>query len=201
MLQEETIRRSERERKANADKLNNLERQLASSETEKQSLSERLSKSRASESRLLEDKQRLKKIIDEGEMRMNDAEVSRRAYESELQRVQSACADKETECGVLRERLDATLKQLHEAEDRAQSLQLSIDRLSLALAKYEEGESSLKNRLQSLNYSLNQQTSQQNDLHDKLAAQQGALASSESDRRILQVFSIDYTSRYAKKGY
>ena len=43
-LQEETIRRNERERKAMADRINALERQVVSAETERRQINVRLSK-------------------------------------------------------------------------------------------------------------------------------------------------------------
>lgn len=71
-------------------------------------------------------------------------------------------------------------------EEKCQSFQLSVDRLSLTLAKAEEGESSLKNRVQSLNQSLSQTNYQAADLQQKLGGIQNALHSNEAERRLLQ---------------
>lgn len=65
-------------------------------------------------------------------------------------------------------------------------MQLSVDRLSLTLAKAEEGESSLKTRVQNLNQTLSQSNYQTADLQQKLTALQSALQSSEAERRVAQ---------------
>ena len=65
-------------------------------------------------------------------------------------------------------------------------MQLSVDRLSLTLAKAEEGESSLKTRVQTLNHTLSQTNYQAADLQQKLGGIESALQSSEADRRLLQ---------------
>lgn len=54
MLQEETIRRNERERKQMADKISQLERSLTTSEGEKRQLQEKMAKQKANEARLEE---------------------------------------------------------------------------------------------------------------------------------------------------
>ena len=63
---------------------------------------------------------------------------------------------------------------------------MSVDRLSLTLAKAEEGESSLKTRVQNLNQTLSQSNYQTADLQQKLSAIQNALQSSEAERRVAQ---------------
>ena len=63
---------------------------------------------------------------------------------------------------------------------------MSFDRLSLTLAKAEEGESSLKNRVQTLNHTLSQTNYQAADLQQKIGVLQSALQSSEAERRVLQ---------------
>ena len=63
-------------------------------------------------------------------------------------------------------------------------MQLSVDRVSLTLAKAEEGETSLKTRVQSLNQTLSQTNYQAADLQQKLTSLQSALQSSEAERRV-----------------
>ena len=58
--------------------------------------------------------------------------------------------------------------------------------MSLTLAKAEEGESSLKTRVQSLNQTLSQSNYQAADLQQKLTSIQSALQSSEAERRVAQ---------------
>lgn len=63
---------------------------------------------------------------------------------------------------------------------------MSVDRVSLTLAKAEEGETSLKTRVQSLNQTLSQSNYQAADLQQKLGGIQNALQSSEAERRVAQ---------------
>ncbi len=56
----------------------------------------------------------------------------------------------------------------------------------MTLAKAEEGESSLKNRVQSLNHTLNQTNYQAADLQQKLGGIQNAVQCSEAERRVAQ---------------
>ena len=69
---------------------------------------------------------------------------------------------------------------------QTQSLQLTIDRMSLALAKSEEEEHTVKDRMQHLNLTLSDSTATISDLQDRISQLQRALTSSEHDRRILQ---------------
>lgn len=63
---------------------------------------------------------------------------------------------------------------------------MSLDRISLTLAKTTEGETSLKTRVQSLNQTLSQSNFQAADLQQKLGGIQNALQSSEAERRVAQ---------------
>ena len=54
------------------------------------------------------------------------------------------------------------------------------------MAKAEEGESSLKTRVQSLNQTISQSTYQAADLQQQLGGIKSALQSSEAERRISQ---------------
>lgn len=97
MLQEETIRRNERERKALTDKVSSLEHKLTSLETEKRQLMEKLAKQKQTETKLEDDKKQLKQVIDDAENRCTKIELSRRSVEGELQRLRLVMNDKETE--------------------------------------------------------------------------------------------------------
>ena len=48
---------------------------------------------------------------------------------------------------VLQDRVDSLQRQIQDLETKTQSLQLTIDRLSLALAKSEEEESTVKDKV------------------------------------------------------
>jgi len=97
MLQEETIRRNERERKQMAEKINELERHLAAGESERRQTEERIQKMKLYEDKLEEDKKNLRINLDDAENRVTKGEVARRALEGDLQRMKLALNDKETE--------------------------------------------------------------------------------------------------------
>ncbi|CAF3320875.1 unnamed protein product [Rotaria socialis] len=186
LLHEDTIRRSERERKTMIDQITALERQILGMETEKKQIFEKMNFSKSSEARLSDEKRQLKRALEEYEARTTDLEMNKRALEGEIQRLNMILTDKDTEIQVHQERCDTLIKQIQDREEKCQSLQLSVDRLSLTLAKIEEGESSLKTRVHSLNQTLSQTNYQAADLQQKLGGIQNALQGSEADRRILQ---------------
>ena len=97
MLQEETIRRNERERKVMQDKIHALERSLASAETEKRQQQEKISKMKANEGRLEDDKRNLRQALEDAENRCTKLELARRSLEGDLQRFKLLMNDKETE--------------------------------------------------------------------------------------------------------
>lgn len=97
MLQEETIRRNERERKIMQDKMNALERSLTSAETEKRQQLEKISKMKANEGRLDDDKRNLRQGLEDAENRCTKLELARRSLEGDLQRFKLLMNDKETE--------------------------------------------------------------------------------------------------------
>ncbi len=158
--------------------------------------------SKSSESRLSDDKRQLKRALDEAEARATELEMNKRALEGEIQRLSMILTDKDTEIQVHQERIEALIRQIQvrsniifitllvlfcqERDEKCQSLQLSVDRLSLTLAKAEEGESSLKTRVQSLNQTISQSNYQSADLQQKLGGIQNTLQSSEAERRVAQ---------------
>lgn len=96
-----------------------------------------------------------------------------------------------TKLFVLRRRKIAAkifpLLYLQDLESKSQSLQLTVDRLSLALTKSEELESASKDKMQQMNISLTDHSQTIEDLQQRLAHLQKALTTSEQDRRIAQV--------------
>lgn len=79
-------------------------------------------------------------------------------------------------------------KQISDLESKAQSLQLTIDRLSMNLARTEEEENTQKDKVHQLNLSLCEHQGNLQNIQDKLIQLQSTLASSEHDRRSLQVY-------------
>ncbi|CAF3171907.1 unnamed protein product [Rotaria sp. Silwood2] len=103
----------------------------------------------------------------------DDKRLLKRILEGEIECLNMILTDKDTEIQQKR-------------EDKCQSLQLSVDCLSLTLAKAEEDESSLKTRVQSLNQTLSRSNYQTADLQQKLGSIQNASQSSESEQRVAQ---------------
>jgi rootletin len=112
LLQEETIRRSERERKTMLDQLAALERQLAAMENEKKQLLEKMGISKTGESRLSEEKRQLKRALDDAEARATELEMNKRALEGDIQRMNMILTDKDTEIQVHQERCETLIRQI-----------------------------------------------------------------------------------------
>ena len=55
---------------------------------------------------------------------------------------------------MLQDRVESLQRQIQDLETKTQSLQLTIDRLSLALAKSEEEESTVKDKVRKLSFSI-----------------------------------------------
>merc|ERR1712037_638793 len=150
MLQEETIRRCEREKKGLSEKVIVLERNSTNSEGDRRKLLDRINKHKAAETRMDAELKRQKETLDIAEQKQTETEVKRRKLEGELQRMKLTVHDKETEVQVMKERCDSLTKQLHTAESKCQNLQTSIERLSAGLAKTTEGEEQLRKRVNDL---------------------------------------------------
>ena len=86
----------------------------------------------------------------------------------------------------MHDRIEALNRQVQALEGKAQSLQVTIDRLTCALQKTEEEESQQKDKVQNLNMTLSDNQSIINELQDRVSQLQKGLTSSEHDRRVLQ---------------
>lgn len=106
-----------------------------------------MSKLKTLEAKQDEDKKALRLSLDDAENRVTKGELARRALEGDLQRMKLAMNDKETENQVLSERNEALGRQISDLETKSQSLQLTIDRLSMSLAKSEEEEHANKDKV------------------------------------------------------
>nr|XP_025036497.1 rootletin [Pelodiscus sinensis] len=76
--------------------------------------------------------------------------------------------------------------QVADSETKASALQLSVERLHLTLAKAEEGESALKDKVQGLCLSLSEINASAGTTQEKVLQLQKALMAGEHDRRVLQ---------------
>lgn len=65
----------------------------------------------------------------------------------DIERLRMQSAESEAEKQALRERIDQLVRSQQELESRATSLQLTVDRLTLALAKTEEEEQAFKEKV------------------------------------------------------
>ena len=83
MLQEETIRRVERERKMLNEKLEVFERNLAQAEAEKRTLKEKLLKLQQDEGRSIQEREAMRSQIDNAESRVTRIDLKKRALEGE----------------------------------------------------------------------------------------------------------------------
>lgn len=79
--------------------------------------------------------------------------------------------------------------QVSDSEMKASALKLELDRLHLALARAEESEGTLKERLQSLAQCVAESNTSQAAAQDRLLTLQKSLSASEQERRLLQVTS------------
>lgn len=95
---------------------------------------------------LEEERKQLRAALDDSEARNTKLELLKRSLEGDIQRTKVLLTDKETECQVLQERIDGITKVVQDLEGKNQSLQLTVDRLSLSLGKAEEEESAQKVR-------------------------------------------------------
>lgn len=82
----------------------------------------------------------------------------------------------------------AVLPQVADGEVKASTLQLTVERLSGALAKVEESEGLLRDKVQSLTEALTQSSASLASTQDKNVQLQKALTACEHDRQVLQVW-------------
>lgn len=77
--------------------------------------------------------------------------------------------------------------QVADSEAKAGTLQLAVERLSGALAKVEESEGVLRDKVQCLTEALSQSSASLSSTQDKNLHLQKALTACEHDRQVLQV--------------
>lgn len=82
-------------------------------------------------------------------------------------------------------------EQVAEGEARASALHREVERLSLALLKAQEDQSSLKEKTASLRKSLQEVTASNSSAESRLAALHKTLSEAERVRRALQVSGAD----------
>lgn len=80
--------------------------------------------------------------------------------------------------------------QVADSEVKAGTLQLTVDRLSGALAKMEESEGALRDKVQGLTEALAQNSASLTSTQDKNLQLQKALKACEHDRQVLQVWGF-----------
>lgn len=85
----------------------------------------------------------LDKILSESELKYLDFFFS----SGDIERLRMQSTEGEAEKQALRERIDQLMRSQQELESRSTSLQLTVDRLTLALAKTEEEEQAFKEKV------------------------------------------------------
>lgn len=80
--------------------------------------------------------------------------------------------------------------QVADSEVKAGTLQLTVERLTGALAKMEESEGALRDKAQGLSEALAQNSANLTSTQDKNLHLQKALAACEHDRQVLQVWGF-----------
>lgn len=100
-----------------------------------------------SESKLEDDKKQLRVCLDDAENRLTKAELLRRGFEGDLQRMKLALNDRETENQVQAGRAENLMHQIHDLENKNHSLETAIERLNMALVRSEEEDSARKNQV------------------------------------------------------
>ena len=77
---------------------------------------------------MAEEKRHLKRALDECEARATEAEMTKRALEGEIQRLNMILTDKDTEIQVHQERCDALIKQIQVGGFSSPSLRFVFQR-------------------------------------------------------------------------
>uniref|UniRef100_K7FZ16 Ciliary rootlet coiled-coil, rootletin n=1 Tax=Pelodiscus sinensis TaxID=13735 RepID=K7FZ16_PELSI len=178
LLQEEALRRSERERKALMDKVAGLERSLQSADGDRRVTQEHVSRVNANETALDPNHLQAEQTGQTHSSMRCDPQARARAQGGELGRCGRGTGSR-PDC------TDPT--QVADSETKASALQLSVERLHLTLAKAEEGESALKDKVQGLCLSLSEINASAGTTQEKVLQLQKALMAGEHDRRVLQV--------------
>ena len=83
-------------------------------------------------------------------------------FSGDIERLRMQSGESEAEKLALRERIDQLMRSQQELESRATSLQLTVDRLTLALAKTEEEEQAFKEKV--LNFTVKVLNTIENEL-------------------------------------
>uniref|UniRef100_K7FYX7 Ciliary rootlet coiled-coil, rootletin n=1 Tax=Pelodiscus sinensis TaxID=13735 RepID=K7FYX7_PELSI len=191
LLQEEALRRSERERKALMDKVAGLERSLQSADGDRRVTQENLLSKKRKKNRtgVVGDRRCLAQSLSRVSQSTRVFSESRRNMTSQVSPDHYGLAEQTGQTqGLSRpDRHSHLAAQVADSETKASALQLSVERLHLTLAKAEEGESALKDKVQGLCLSLSEINASAGTTQEKVLQLQKALMAGEHDRRVLQV--------------
>ncbi|VDL98413.1 unnamed protein product [Schistocephalus solidus] len=200
MLQEETLRKNERDRKLLAEKISQLERNFAGAESEKRqeqaqsenlnSFQDMVTKLKQSEARQEEEKIQLRHALEDAENRINQLEVLRQSLEAEVQRCKCVTASKEAESAHIKEKNNALTKKRQDLEAKCSSLQLKIDQLSLAQSRTEEDSKGFKLKIDQLNMTILENNHALEEVNERLRKTQKALTACEKEKLLLQASSL-----------
>ena len=102
MLQEETIRRNERDIKYLNDKIGELERQLSAVDGERRNLDEKICQMKKSGDQLEAEKKNVSENLDSMENKATKLELTKRSLEGDLQRLSMQLNERDSEYEVSR---------------------------------------------------------------------------------------------------
>ena len=149
-----------------AEKLQMLEGTLSLSENERKQQKDKIRELQETERRLKEDKHALRTQLEATSGDMTKNELRLKAIDGELQRQKLVQSEAEAENNTLKERLSGLLRTNQELENSNSSLKLAIQKLNSAVAKGEEEEGRLKEKIQALSVSLSESNSSSQNLQD-----------------------------------
>lgn len=99
------------------------------------------------EAKLDDEKNQLQLNLGDAENQLMKTELLRQSLEGDVQRLRLVLGDRETENQVLTSRAENLTGQVHDLENKTQSLTANIERLNFALARTEQQESAQRNKV------------------------------------------------------
>jgi len=108
---------------------------------------EKNDKLKLNEAKLDDEKNQLQLNLGDAENQLMKTELLRQSLEGDVQRLRLVLGDRETENQVLTSRAENLTGQVHDLENKTQSLTANIERLNFALARTEQQESAQRNKV------------------------------------------------------
>lgn len=185
LLQEETIRKAERERKILNEKIGELERNLKSSERNGLALVHEIDGLRSIEASNVEEKRHLKEEIDRALGQLTSKNVDFKASEGENHRLNLALTEKKGECDLLMARIaEIDSKRLDQQQVNIEKQQ-KIDKLKSELERAEVKVTAANERLQTLSIQLTEKDGQLGSDTQRIVFLESKLTGLEHEKQLL----------------